>query len=100
MNKMTNTNIVKPASYNRKIIKPNIKRNRCKRCGNIKEQNSSDYCIACNQVMAFKKEKDARDNENAIELDGVNLVSPNNMTDTEFMSWVTQTQAKPFITKK
>lgn len=104
--------VIKPNPYNVKIIKPNknmqqrvtnntIKKIACKRCGKIKEtQGLGDYCLACEQLMAYQKEREERDNENTADLNGESLISPNDMTDNEFMSWMTQTQRKPFTTVK
>ena len=104
--------VIKPNPYNVKIVRPNknmqqrvtnntIKKIACKRCGKIKEEHSlGDYCLACEQLMAYKKQKEQLDNENTTDIGETSLISPNAMTDNDFLSWVTQTQQKPFTTAK
>lgn len=104
-------NIVRPKPHNVKIVKPNIDIQKivtektveqiaCKRCGKIKDETAiGDYCLQCEQVIAYNKARSNRDKENNIE-NPKDLLSPNDMTDKEFMSWMTMTQQKPFTTVK
>ena len=100
--------VIRENPYNVKIVRPNknmqqkvtdntIKKIACKRCGKIKEDNSlGDFCMKCYQLLAYKNQKEQMENESSVDAAGVSLISPNEMTDNDFISWITQTQKIKF----